>query len=423
MTDRDRGRPERPTWRVLLGSWLLEGVGWFALAESLGRTIVEGFVILLLWVAGLSFALIVLAWLLYHTAAWFLLYGGHAKLRSMREGSSPLDRVHRYRDRVIEAVRRARSIRVAVLYGSAARGQMNKRSDVDLMLVPERPRIGGVMFVWGLRLASVLRRMPLEVSLMDVERYVALRQRHPTVVLKDVANPAPGSEQLASVGVLLTISGIDGSGKTTVAKEIVRTLHGQGVNATYFYGHRHFFRGGLRSLSPAVAFKAIWRRIGNSPENLRSFRAAKFLLDLLTVVDYIGVQARLGRHLRPGSVVVVDRYAVDVIVYLRSFGPGHQTVEGLLTGISFAPDVALLFEIDPSRARERKREEPLEMLTWVSQEYEKLAPVHCLTKIDANGPVSEVLSNVMRIVDAYLKGEASPVETNHPRMNRPSGIG
>src|SRR3989441_183350 len=306
MTDRDRGRPERPTWRVLLGSWLLEGVGWFALAESLGRTIVEGFVILLLWVSGLSFALIVLAWLLYHTAAWFLLYGGYAKIRSMREGSSPLNRLYRYRDGVIEAVRRSRSIRVAVLYGSAAREQMNERSDVDLMLVPERPRIGGVLFVWGLRLASVLRRMPLEVSLMDVDRYVALRQRHPTVVLKDVLNRVPGREQLASLGVLLTISGIDGSGKTTVAKEIVRTLQGQGLSATYFYGHRPFFRGGLRSLSPALAFKAIWRRIGNSPENLRSFPAAKFLLDLLTVVDYIGVQSRLARQPMPGSVVGVD---------------------------------------------------------------------------------------------------------------------
>src|SRR5437899_6083516 len=196
MNDRYRGRPERPAWRILLGSWLLEGVGWFALAESLGRAITEGLVILFLWVSGVPFALILLGWLLYHTAAWFLLHGGYAKLRSMREGASRLDRLYRYRDRVIEAVRRARSIRVAVPYGSAARGQMNERSDVELMLVPERPRIGGLRFGWALRLASVLRRMPLEVSLMDVERYVALRQRHPTVVLKDVVNSVPGSEQL-----------------------------------------------------------------------------------------------------------------------------------------------------------------------------------------------------------------------------------
>src|SRR2546428_5953564 len=172
MKDRYRGRPERPTWRILLGSWLLEGVGWFALAESLGRAITEGLVILLLWVSGVPFALILLGWLLYHTAAWFLLYGGYAKLRSMREGASRLDRLCRYRDRVIEAVRRSRWIRVGVLYGSAARGQMNKRSDVDLMLVPERPRIGGGRFGLGLRPASLLRRMPLGVSPIDVERYV-----------------------------------------------------------------------------------------------------------------------------------------------------------------------------------------------------------------------------------------------------------
>src|SRR2546428_9139858 len=156
MKDRYRGRPERPTWRILLGSWLLEGVGWFALAESLGRAITEGLVILLLGVSGVPFALILLGWLLYHTAAWFLLYGGYAKLRSMREGASRLDRLYRYRDRVIEAVRRSRWIRVGVLYGSAARGQMNKRSDVDLMLVPERPRIRGAVVAWGLRPAPLL---------------------------------------------------------------------------------------------------------------------------------------------------------------------------------------------------------------------------------------------------------------------------
>src|SRR3989475_13248540 len=159
MKDRYRGRPERPTWRILLGSWLLEGVGWFALAESLGRAITEGLVILFLWVSGVPFALILLGWLLYHTAAWFLLYGGYAKLRSMREGASRLDRLYRYRDRVIEAVRWRRGTRVGVRDGSAARGQMNKRSDVDLMLVPERPRIGGGLFVLGLSLASVLRRV------------------------------------------------------------------------------------------------------------------------------------------------------------------------------------------------------------------------------------------------------------------------
>src|SRR5256712_11176533 len=173
MTDRDRGRLGPPTWRILLGSWLLEGVGWFALAESLGRTIMEGLVILFLWVSGLPFALIVLGWLLCHTAAWFLLYGGYAKLRSMREGASRLDRLYRYRDHVIEAVRRARWIRVGVLYGSAARGQMNKRSDVDLMLVPERPRIGGGLFVLGLALTYLLPRTSPRVLLLGGARAVA----------------------------------------------------------------------------------------------------------------------------------------------------------------------------------------------------------------------------------------------------------
>src|SRR2546422_9375237 len=122
MKHRYRGRPERPTWRILLGSWLLEGVGWFALAESLGRAITEGLVILLLLVSGVPFALILLGWLLYHTGAWFLLYGGYAKLRSMREGASRLDRLHRYPDRVSVAFPSSGWIRVGVMCGSAGPG-------------------------------------------------------------------------------------------------------------------------------------------------------------------------------------------------------------------------------------------------------------------------------------------------------------
>src|SRR5437899_10320441 len=123
MKDRYRGRPERPTWRILLGSWLLEGVGWFALAESLGRAITEGLVILFLWVSGVPVALIILGWLLYHTAAWFLLYGWYAKLRSMREGASRFARLYRYRRRVVAAVQRSGSIRVRDQDGTSDRGE------------------------------------------------------------------------------------------------------------------------------------------------------------------------------------------------------------------------------------------------------------------------------------------------------------
>src|SRR5947209_18824845 len=101
MTDRDRGRLGPPTWRILLGSWLLEGVGWFALAESLGRAITEGLVILFLWVSGVPFALILHDRLLYHTASWFSLYWAYAKLPSMRERTPQLDPHYPYGDRVI----------------------------------------------------------------------------------------------------------------------------------------------------------------------------------------------------------------------------------------------------------------------------------------------------------------------------------
>ncbi|HLQ41773.1 MAG TPA: nucleotidyltransferase domain-containing protein [Thermoplasmata archaeon] len=391
--------------RVLLGSWLLEGVGWFALTETLLRLFLEGTFVLVLWGLRTPLVLILAGWVGFHTAAWFLLYGGYAKVRSMRQVSTPLDRLLRYRDRVASRIRRSPRIRAAVLYGSGARGTMGTRSDVDLLVVPERPRLLGVLSVWALRMDSAMRRMPLEAYAIDMERYVPFRLRNvSSLFVKQPASSNGWAEQLRTRGVLVSISGIDGSGKTTVARELIPLLRGQGRDALYFYGHRPFFRRG-ETPSPALIFKALWRRLGRTSDDFSREPKAKLLLDLLTLVDYIRIQGALARLMRPGRIVIADRYVADVIVYLRSFGKGHQSVEGLIAGISFEPDLAFLFEIDPQRAHERKGEETIDLLERVTKEYEDLAPILHLRSVDATGSVQDITREVLRQVEMNFHPE------------------
>src|SRR2546427_9570412 len=48
--------------------------------------------------------------------------------------------------------------------------------------------------------------------------------------------PSSWSERLASRGILISISGIDGTGKTTVAHNVVSVFRERGFQASYFYG-------------------------------------------------------------------------------------------------------------------------------------------------------------------------------------------
>jgi predicted nucleotidyltransferase len=203
------------TGRALLGSWFLEGLGWFALGEAYMRVLIEGVLLLIFLLLGWNIFLIAGAFLTAHTILWFLCYGGYAKLSSVRGRRRPLPRLLEFRERVIERVKASSHFRAALLYGSSGRGTMNEQSDVDLVLVPSRPFPRGILALWALRAGSALQRLPLEASSADLERHLRTRLHGPGSVLLKAAPPTPGSVRR---GALVSFSGIDGSGKTTVAK-------------------------------------------------------------------------------------------------------------------------------------------------------------------------------------------------------------
>lgn len=375
------------TGRAFLGSWAFESIGWFALGEAYLRMTLEGAILFAFLLAGWDLVRALVAGLLVHTLLWFILYGGYAKISSVRERRRPLPRLLAFRARVVAQVKASSNFRAGLLYGSSGRDTMNEKSDVDLIVVPARPFPRGVFAVWALRASAVLHRMPLEASLIDLERDLAIRgHRRGTVLLKSGAGPQGSLRE----GALVAFSGIDGSGKTTVAKALLERLRRQGVRAEYFYGHRQYFRAGEGNVSAAIVFKGVWRHIGRSLTDLREHPRAALTLDLLTLADYVSVQLRLSRLLRPGTVVIADRYVADVIAYLRSLGPPRQSIEGLVSAVSFPPDLALWFRLDPAIAYARKREEDPDSLRGYEAAYGELAEKLGLKPINAGRPADEV---------------------------------
>ncbi len=391
------------SWRKLVRNWAIQGLNWYALTEVSVRAFYEGGFVLALWLAGLPLHVILVGWLVLHTLSWFFLYGGHMLLWKGLRVSTGTDRLHRYIGRLGYALGDRPYLHTAFLRGSAARGELTEHSDVDILIAPERPllsKLRGMMLVWRLRIGAASRLIPLEARWLDSPRYIPFHsQGQPTRYLcRRIEEPEEARKRLAARGLLVSLSGLDGSGKTTVAKRITSTLEASGFRAVRFWAHRQAWlrtRAGP-DVGLSVMYESLWKRLGRRMEDFEDHAWAKFAYDVVTLIDSVYVQWRLFRLLTRNTIVLCDRYVADVLCYLRSWGPMRETVEGLLIALSREPDLALLFDLPPRVALERKQENSLAQLERFASEYARLATLLGLEPVDASRSQDDVQDEVWR---------------------------
>ena len=332
----------------LLRSWALRGLGWFSLTEAVARLLLESGIVIAMWSLGLSLPVIVLGWLVCHTLAWLLFYGGFLGVYNLLALTTDVPRLERYRDRICNTIRRTPYFRLAFLSGSAARGEMNTRSDIDVLVFPGRSLLSkflGILTLWRLRAAATLRLLPLEATWADTERYVPYFTRHEkALVLK--RTPGPGGRRPLPRGILITLSGPDKEWTRGAAQRLVATWNSRGLSSVLIRPEPGGWslREGGRRIAMEAGLDRIWRRIGRSAADLREHPRAKMIHDVLAWIDYVGLAWRLSARLQPHSIVVADGYLVDLLARLKSSGPMKVTVEGMFVGLSFTPDAAILLE-------------------------------------------------------------------------------
>jgi len=395
----------------LVRNWAIQSINWYGLTEVVAQVLLEGGFVVLLWVLGLSPWIILAGWLLFHTAAWIFLYGGFMIVWKLLRIETRVARLEAYRDRIGRKVRMEPSLRLVLLRGGAARGKLSERSDIDLLGVPEKSvamKARGILSWWALRAWAALHRIPIEARWVDAERLVPYHVvGESPIVLKDSREVRDVRRRLATHGLLVAFSGIDGSGKTTAARDLVASLNSKGLRAEYFYGHRPAYLRGGTQISFAIAFKSFWKRTGHSLPDLEKHGWAKMLFDVTTLLDYVYVQWKLSRILRPNTIVVSDRYVADVIAYLRFLGPVKESLAGLLVRYSHEPDIAIFFDISPSAALSRKQEQTPAELEKFMRGYADLRQVLGLAAVDAALSISEVRMRVEEIVMKDLPRFAS----------------
>jgi dTMP kinase len=196
-------------------------------------------------------------------------------------------------------------------------------------------------------------------------------------------------------GRLITIEGLDGAGKTTLAAELQRELAARGHEVV-----RLREPGGVRiaeRLRELVKDPAL--HIG-APAEALIYAASRAQL----------VEEALEPLLSAGKWVLLDRFVDSSLAYQgggRELGVDQvRTINEFATG-GLEPDRTLLLEIDPQlgRARSRAREEPVDRLEAEQDEfferiretYQALAErePERIRRIDASAPPDAVLRSAL----------------------------
>ena len=148
-------------------------------------------------------------------------------------------------------------------------------------------------------------------------------------------------------GLLIVLEGIDGSGKTTQARRLVRALR----------------RAGLEALSFREPTRGRWgreiRKKARRPDSLTpEEELALFLKDREE-----DVARNILPSLRRKKAVVLDRYYYSTIAYQGAKGISRARIRRLNERFAPGPDLVFILDVDPGRGlgriKGRPKKEPL----------------------------------------------------------------
>lgn len=199
-------------------------------------------------------------------------------------------------------------------------------------------------------------------------------------------------------GKLICLEGIDGSGKETQVKLLLKFLKGRKVS-TYKYPD-------AKSPFGKIIDKFLKKKIELGP-------LSQFIIYML---DIAKDQGEIERKLKEGETVLLDRYAFSTIAYQCSKGiPFEKGVEMIESMNFLKPDLVVLLDISPEvsvRRKEKQKERDRheadeELLRRVRANYLKLLKKKFLAKnwvkVNAENKPEEVFGNVKGFIVRLLK--------------------
>lgn len=193
-------------------------------------------------------------------------------------------------------------------------------------------------------------------------------------------------------GVFICIEGIDASGKTTHARQLVENLLHRGLDSVYTTEPTSGEIGNL-----------IKTHILQSPQRVPSTIEA-----LLFAADRIEhIENMIKPALQEGKIIISDRYVYSSLAYQGADGLDLKWIEEI-NKFAVQPDLAIYIDIPAEVVFERlKREksimENLQTQDRVREVYLKLVKEGKLTLINGNRQWDEVEKDILALVLSFLE--------------------
>lgn len=206
--------------------------------------------------------------------------------------------------------------------------------------------------------------------------------------------------------MFICLIGIDGSGKTTVAKALVERADTLGLNAKYAWCkyESHLFKLLIRLKNHFLVRERDWKenfeRSRTMKSDLFANRFAAWLYQTYILATYwFKIQLKVGIPLRFGKDCICDRYVYDTFVDLAvDLVYSDQTMLAKINGFMRyvpTPDTVFQFSVPASVAMERKGDIPSrEVWDEKSRKYERLANLDEIITLDGTLPVNELLEQI-----------------------------
>ncbi len=217
------------------------------------------------------------------------------------------------------------------------------------------------------------------------------------------------SLQTSLPGIFIVIEGVDGSGKTTLARALVNALNEE---TTYLQSLRYKEAIYVKEPGSTPFGDAVRKAFLSSDEPLNGMTE---VLAMLACKNEL-LQKVVRPAIAEGTIVIGDRYTRTLLAYqggLRGYSMELLTQLLDLTGTNVSPNMEIFLEVSPevSRARRPVAENAFDTLadthaTKLREGFalakEVLSGYYTLT-IDASGTMDDVFKDVLSAVKRYLK--------------------
>jgi thymidylate kinase len=209
--------------------------------------------------------------------------------------------------------------------------------------------------------------------------------------------------------LLVSFSGIDGAGKSTQIAELRERLHEAGLRSvTIVFWEEVATLTDLRQFSSHTLFKgdegvgSPLRPINRRDKNVKTWymtlsRMGFYFLDALSLHWAVNKARNTAV-----DVIICDRYLFDELANLPLQSVFIRAYVRLLLKMTPRPDVAFLLDANPTEARERKPEYPVEFLHENRAAYQSLSEAVPEMIVIEPCPASQASDQIMRAIRERL---------------------